>query len=103
MKKALEEAYLREDYISPILGKRKAGAAGGPAEKRRREGSPDDDAEYTLPVNSLFLQPPETKTALRPEHIQDAFTRMQGEWSHCRSAGMHNWRGGLVRTRISLI
>jgi transcription initiation protein SPT3 len=103
VKKSLEEAYLRDDYTAPILGKRKAGAAGGPAEKRRREGSPDDDAEYTLPVNSLFLPPAETKTPLRPEHIQDAFARMQGEWSHSRSAGMHNWRGGLVRTKISLI
>lgn len=103
VKKSLEEAYLRDDYAAPILGKRKPGAAGGPAEKRRREASPDDDTEYTLPVNSLFLPPAESRTALRPEHIQDAFSRMQGEWSHNRSAGMHNWRGGLVRTKISLI
>ncbi len=86
-----------------MLGKRKAGVAGGPAEKRRREGSPDDDPEYTLPVNSLFLPPAESRTSLQPEHIQDAFARMQGEWSHRRSAGVHNWRGGLVRTRVSLI
>ncbi|KDR84134.1 hypothetical protein GALMADRAFT_699737 [Galerina marginata CBS 339.88] len=103
VKKSLEESFLRDDYSSPVMGKRKANSLGGSAEKRRRESSPDDDAEYTLPVNSLFLPPPEARTALRPEHIQDAFARMQGEWSHHRAAGMHNWRGGLVRTRISLI
>jgi len=103
VKKSLEESFLRDAYTSPVMGKRKANSLGGSAEKRRREGSPDDDAEYTLPVNSLFLPPPEARTALRPEHIQDAFARMQGEWSHHRSAGMHNWRGGLVRTRVSLI
>jgi len=103
VKKSLEESFLRDDYTTPALGKRKANSAGGPTEKRRREGSPDDDAEYTLPVNSLFLPPAEARTALRPEHIQDAFARMQGEWSHHRSAGMTNWRGGLVRTRVSLI
>ena len=104
VKKSLEESVLRDDYTSPKNGKRKAGnsALGGSAEKRRREDSPDDE-EYTLPVNSLFLPPPEARIALRPEHIQDAFSRMQAEWSHRRSAGMHNWRGGLVRTRISLI
>ena len=103
VKKSLEESFLRDDYTSPALGKRKANSASGPTEKRRREGTPDDDAEYTLPVNSLFLPPAEARTALRPEHIQDAFARMQGEWSHHRSAGMTNWRGGLVRTRVSLI
>jgi len=103
VKKSLEESYLREEYSSPVLGKRKATSSGGAAEKRRREESPDRDAGYTLPVNSLFLPPIEARTHLRPEHIQDAFTRMQSDWSHLRSAGMHNWRGGLVRTRVSLI
>ena len=103
VKKSHEESFLKDDYTSPALGKRKANSASGPTEKRRREGTPDDDAEYTLFVNSLFLPPAEARTALRPEHIQDAFARMQGEWSHHRSAGMNNWRGGLVRTRVSLI
>ncbi|KAF9057803.1 transcription initiation factor IID, 18kD subunit-domain-containing protein [Panaeolus papilionaceus] len=103
VKKSLEDSVLRDDYTSPVMGKRKVNSIGGSAEKRRREGSPEEEAEYILPVNSLFLPPPETRTALRPEHIQDAFARMQGEWSHARSAGMHNWRGGLVRTRVSLI
>ncbi|KAJ7591497.1 TFIID-domain-containing protein [Mycena floridula] len=102
VKDSLEKASHREEYASPVLGKRKAPNHGGSAEKRRREDSPDRD-EYTLPVNSLFMPPIETKSALRPEHIQDAFSRMQGDWSHVRSAGMHNWRGGLVRTRVSLI
>ncbi|EDR12226.1 uncharacterized protein LACBIDRAFT_246295 [Laccaria bicolor S238N-H82] len=82
VKKSLEESVLRDDYTSPSQGKRKAN--GGV-------------------VNTLFLPPPEARTALRPEHIQDAFSRMQGDWAHRRSAGMHNWRGGLVRTRVSLI
>jgi len=102
--KSLDESVHRDDYTSPKAGKRKAGAhgLGGPFEKRRREDSSDDE-EYTMPVNSLFLPPVESQNSLRPEHIQDAFTRMQTEWSHRRSAGMHNWRGGLVRTKVSLI
>jgi transcription initiation protein SPT3 len=105
VKKSLEESYLREDYsASPPLGKRKAlGSLGGPAEKRRREESPDRDTEHALPTCSLFMPPPEARTSLRPEHIQDAFSRMQNDWSHRRSAGMRNWMGGLIRTRVSLI
>ncbi|EGO02212.1 hypothetical protein SERLA73DRAFT_86475 [Serpula lacrymans var. lacrymans S7.3] len=103
VKKSLEESYLREDYTSPVLGKRKVNSAlDAGANKRRRDDSPDRD-DTPLPVSSLFLPPPEARTALRPEHIQDAFSRMQGDWSHHRSAGMRNWRGGLVRTRVNLI
>ncbi|KAL1743113.1 transcription initiation factor IID, 18kD subunit-domain-containing protein [Schizophyllum fasciatum] len=98
----LAEAYLREDFSSsPVLGKRKANNNIGPDGKRMREESPEDDTP--LPVNTLFLPPPEARTALAPEHIQDAFSRMQTDWSHRRSAGMNNFRGGLVRTRVSLI
>jgi transcription initiation protein SPT3 len=109
VKKSLEDSDARhgDAYASPSLGKRKAlGVAGGGAEKRRREdGELGGGAEEapTLPVNTLFLPPPEARTALRPEHIQDAFSRMQAEWAHLRSAGSRNWRGGLVRTRVSLI
>ncbi|KAG8218893.1 TFIID-18kDa-domain-containing protein [Butyriboletus roseoflavus] len=111
VKKSLEESYLRDDYTpsssSPLLGKRKAASMGMDGGKRaRRDGGDDedDDAEDApLPTSSLFLPPPEARTALRPEHIQDAFARMQGDWAHHRSAGMRNWRGGLVRTRVSLI
>lgn len=103
VKKSLEESYLLEDHsASPVLGKRKAGGGLDASNKRRREDSPERD-DYTLPVCSLFLAPPESRTPLRPEHIQDAFARMQFDWAHHRSAGMHNWRGGLVRTRVSLI
>lgn len=102
VKKSLEEAYLREDYSSsPVLGKRKANNTIGPEGKRMREVTPEDDTP--LPVNTLFLPPPEARTALAPEHIQDAFSRMQTDWSHRRSAGMNNFRGGLVRTRVSMI
>ncbi|KAF7294136.1 SAGA complex subunit spt3 [Mycena chlorophos] len=104
IKKSLEEdSHMREEYSSPMLGKRKALSGLGGPEKRRREDSPDRDPEASLPVNALFLPPPEARTALRPEHIQDAFSRMQSEWAHMRSAGSHNWRGGLVRTRVALI
>lgn len=106
VKKSLEESYLREDMhtTSPLLGKRKAGSGlGGDAKRMRREDSPDQDMESPLPTCSLFLPPPEARTSLRPEHIQDAFARMQGDWAHRRSAGMRNWRGGLIRTTVSLI
>ena len=63
----------------------------------------DEDSNVSLPVSSLFLPPPKARTALHPEHIQDAFTRMQTEWSFHRNAGMRNWRGGLVRTNVGLI
>lgn len=104
VKKSLEESYLREDYAgsSPMLGKRKAMAALTGDAKRRREDSPEHE-ESPLPVCSLFLTPAEARTPLRPEHIQDAFARMQTDWSQRRSAGMRNWRGGLVRTTVSLI
>lgn len=111
VKKSLEESYLRDDYApsssSSLLGKRKANSQTEAAKRARREqmdGEEDDEGDDTpLPTSSLFLPPPEARTALRPEHIQDAFSRMQADWSHHRSAGMRNWRGGLVRTRVSLI
>lgn len=110
VKKSLEESYLRDDYTpstsSPLLGKRKAAGMGLDGGKRaRRDGGDDDDddEDAPLPTSTLFLPPPEARAALQPEHIQDAFARMQGDWAHHRSAGMRNWRGGLVRTRVSLI
>jgi len=111
VKKSLEDSDTRHGgnaYASPSLGKRKAlGVASGGAEKRRRGedgelGGSREEAP-SLPVNTLFLPPPEARTALRPEHIQDVFSRMQAEWAHLRSAGSWNWRGGLVRTRVPLI
>lgn len=110
VKKSLEESYLLDDYTpssSSPVGKRKVASMGMDGGKRaRRDGGDDedDDAEDApLPTSLLFLPPPEARMALRPEHIQDAFARMQGDWAHHRSAGMRNWRGGLVRTRVSLI
>ncbi|KAH7887469.1 TFIID-18kDa-domain-containing protein [Phlebopus sp. FC_14] len=113
VKKSLEESYLRDDYTpsssSPLLGKRKAASQGDGGKRVRTNAmghgdEDDEDAEDApLPTSSLFLPPPEARMALRPEHIQDAFARMQGDWAHHRSAGMRNWRGGLIRTRVSLI
>ena len=104
VKKSLEESFLRDDYAgsSPVLGKRKTTSSMGGDAKRRREDSPDPD-NSPLPVSSLFLPPSEARTPLRPEHIQDAFARMQGDWAQRRSAGMRNFRGGLIRTSVSLI
>ncbi|KAG8949246.1 Transcription initiation protein spt3 [Tulasnella sp. 424] len=81
--------------------------AGGAQKKRRRASDEDEDDEpwggNPTPVSSLFLPPPQARTPLQPHHIMDAFGRMQTDASHARSSGMKNWRGGLVRTRISLI
>jgi len=76
-----------------------------PASKRLR-GEEDSDALWggaPMPASTLFLSPPEARTPLQPQHIQDAFARMQRETSHTKRAGLRNWQGGLVRTRISLI
>jgi len=65
-----------------------------------------DDAPWggqPTPISHLFLAPPEARTPLTPQHIQDAFTRMQEDYNHAKGAGMRNWRGGLARTRITLI
>lgn len=104
VKSSLEDAPTAPDHASPRLGKRKAATSAAEllGSKRRREESPDRD-DWTMPTCSLFAAPPEARTSLQPEHIQDAFARMQGDWAHHRSAGMTNWRGGLVRTRVSLI
>jgi len=100
VKKSLEESHLdTTSSVSRIAGM----ALLDSTTKRRRTEEEDDADDFPLPVSSLFLAPPEARTSLRPEHIQDAFSRMQGDWSHHRSAGMTNWRGGLVRTRVSLI
>jgi len=100
VKKSLEESHLdTTSSVSRIAGM----ALLDSTTKRRRTEEEDDADDFPLPVSSLFLAPPEARTSLRPEHIQDAFSRLQGDWSHHRSAGMTNWRGGLVRTRVSLI
>ncbi|KAI0787117.1 hypothetical protein BC629DRAFT_1714848 [Irpex lacteus] len=85
-----------------VLGKRKnTGGLAGDAKRLRRETTPEEDSP--LPQSSLFVPPSEARTSLRPEHIQDAFARMQSDWTQRRSAGMRNWRGGLIRTTVSLI
>ena len=104
VKRSLEESTVLDDHSTPVLGKRKVGGVlDGSSGKRRREDSPDREEDNPPPMSTLFLQPPEARTALRPEHIQDAFARMQNDWAHHRSAGMRNWRGGLVRTGVGLI
>lgn len=98
VKRALES---RSGDSTVSLGKRKGTSAmEGPINKKARADSPD---LFSDPVSTLFLPPPEARTALRAEHIQDSFSRMQRDWAHNRSSGMRNWRGGLIRTGIALI
>jgi len=54
------------------------------------------------PQSTLFLPPPEARSALRPEHVQEGFARMQRK-SQAKSAGLTNWKGGLNRSSITLI
>lgn len=100
VKRSLEENSLLEEPVT--LGKRKepSSSSDQSPSKRRRSSSPEANDP---PISSLFLPPPEARTAMRPEHIHDAFARMQADWSHLRSSGMRNWRGGLKRTTVSLI
>lgn len=98
IKRSLEEVQLAQDINT--LGKRKAPSATDSPSKRRRSNSPESDQ---LIHSSLFLPPLEARTALRPEHIQDAFARKQQNWSRRRLAGVRNFRGGLVRTNVNLI
>lgn len=46
----------------------------------------------------LFSLPPSEQTALRPSHIHEAFRRLQ-----MLPQPAKNFRGGLVRTKVSLI
>lgn len=104
VKRALEESYQAVEITG---AKRKAPSTESTTEspgKRRRSSSPESGGAWgSVPGSSLFLPPPEARRALRPAHIQEAFAKMQRDWAHQRGSGMRNWRGGLVRTRVSLI
>ncbi|KAH9939384.1 TFIID-18kDa-domain-containing protein [Epithele typhae] len=52
---------------------------------------------------SLFVPPPGPATALRPEHVREAFTRLRMEAERKRATGMGNFRGGLRRTATTVI
>ncbi|GAA5814344.1 hypothetical protein MFLAVUS_007838 [Mucor flavus] len=68
-------------------------AAGSDDEEHQETpGSPDSDS------NGLFSLPSTEQTPILPEHIYEAFRRLQQ-----LPQPMKNFRGGLVRTRISLI
>ncbi|KAG8900034.1 Transcription initiation protein spt3 [Tulasnella sp. 403] len=108
VKRAFEESAANNPHSQPrhSPAKRKI-ADDGPSKPKRRRTEDDEGEEpwngNPTPVSSLFLPPPEARTALQPHHIMDAFGRMQRDSSHARNSGMKNWRGGLVRTRINLI
>ncbi|KZV90586.1 TFIID-18kDa-domain-containing protein [Exidia glandulosa HHB12029] len=99
VKRSLEDRLALDEPIN-LGGKRKDPFEQSPAKRRR---SPEPQGNDPPPLSSLFLPPPEARTAMRPEHIYDAFARMQSDWTHLRSAGMRNWRGGLRRTTVSMI
>jgi transcription initiation protein SPT3 len=133
VKRALEEAALNNlvapsgPASSPDLKKRKLGpssTAPSPARPSKRLRGEDGSASSyagsgasavdkgvdglpwsgaPMPRSTLFLERPEARTPLTPQHIQDAFARMQRQMSHTKGAGLRNWQGGLLRTRISLI
>lgn len=64
--------------------------------KRKREESPEE--EDVDAGSHLFSLPPSDQTPLQPQHITDAFWRLQRTVSPLK-----NFRGGLTKTRICLI
>lgn len=78
-----------EGEISP---QQDDGSGSDEEESKDIPGSPDSDS------NGLFSLPSTEQTPLLPEHIYEAFRRLQQ-----LPQPMKNFRGGLVRTRISLI
>lgn len=69
-----------------------------PDNKRRRMEYDSSDA----PVCTLFLPPAEPRTALRPDHIRAAFSRMQRRGRQ-KAKMMNNFRGGSNRNEVVLI
>jgi transcription initiation protein SPT3 len=61
------------------------------SDKKDKSESPEDN-------NGLFSLPSTEQTPLLPEHIHEAFRRLQQ-----LPQPLKNYRGGLVRTRVSLI
>jgi transcription initiation protein SPT3 len=61
------------------------------SDKKDKSESPEDN-------NGLFSLPSTEQTPLLPEHIHEAFRRLQQ-----LPQPLRNYRGGLVRTRVSLI
>ncbi|OAD71799.1 hypothetical protein PHYBLDRAFT_134705 [Phycomyces blakesleeanus NRRL 1555(-)] len=66
-------------------------------EHESEDSSPSSTANDNEGIG-LFLQPSSEPTPLQPEHIHEAFRRMQQTIQP-----MRNFRGGLARTRLSLI
>ncbi|KZP00132.1 TFIID-18kDa-domain-containing protein [Calocera viscosa TUFC12733] len=101
IKRILEEAQVQTTRL-----KRKLNVSDeSPIKKARLNGEEDDEGPGLPPTiqSSLFMRPPEARTPLRAAHIQEAFARMQRDATHLKGAGMTNWRGGLVRTKMTLI
>jgi transcription initiation protein SPT3 len=80
------------------------GTVSTPQQDDGTDGSDDDNKEKDAPgspgsdSNGLFSLPSTEQTPLLAEHIHEAFRRLQQV-----PQPVKNYRGGLVRTRISLI
>jgi transcription initiation protein SPT3 len=70
-----------------------------PESKRARRMDYDSS---DAPVCTLFLPPAEPRTALRPDHIRAAFSRMQRRGRQ-KSKMMSSFRGGFSRNEVVLI
>ena len=101
VKRCIEESSSAQ--LIATAGDKRRALDGSPSRKRIRSEDEDGRVGSSVPLSSLFLAPPEARTPLLPQHIQDAFARVQRDFSRAKGAGMKHWRGGLVRTRISLI
>ncbi|CAO3679953.1 unnamed protein product [Rhizopus stolonifer] len=63
-----------------------------------QEPEPEDTLSFDSDRQGLFMSPMSEQTPLLPEHIHEAFRRLQQI-----PRPLKNFRGGLLRTRISLI
>ncbi|KAJ1735905.1 Transcription initiation protein spt3 [Coemansia biformis] len=97
IKRDLEKAASEAQYVAdgasaaPALSPPAADAADRPPKRQRGANS--------QPVGiSLFSGPPTARTPVEVQHVQEAFRRLQRAPQPIR-----NFKGGLVRTRISLI
>jgi transcription initiation protein SPT3 len=102
VKRSLEDAAFLDGGSPGAAGRKRRLVADDLIASKRRRAS-DDEEPLVAATCSLFAPPLEARTAIQPEHIQDALARIQNDRHHQRSAGMRNWRGGLIRTKVALI
>ncbi|KAJ1915435.1 Transcription initiation protein spt3 [Mycoemilia scoparia] len=102
IKKDLDRAAANvQDITNGILTQNEQSTSGGDSansvgtnSKKRKAGSMDAGNESI----SLFSGPPTIRSPLEAKHVHEAFRRLQRS-----PQPIKNFRGGLVRTRVSLI